>query len=451
MKILILGAGQTGFGIAKYLKDNDIDVTIIERCESVATAIRKKSDLDVVIGNATDAEILKNADIENTDRVVATMSLDEQNLVACKIISSLFKVPTKIARIKSPAFLQGEVFDILLQDSFDVDVLLQPEFEISSLISDIIQTNGALDVVNLENIVAIKLRCRTGTEIINTTFKHFQEITNLNLFIVNVTRQGRTFFPSSSDILLPDDDIYLLTTPKEINAVMTLFGYPQEEKHNLLVVGGGNIGSALLKRLTQQKPNYEITVLENSIERAEKVALDFPNVNVIHGDALKSSTLKALALKTDTVASLTDNDSTNILSSQLLKQFGVNRVLTLIKTNDYNSLFSESSGFFGVNAHEITIQAITQKLSSGKTVSVIELRDKSTNIVKAIVTEASSCVGNTIESIKVRNHIMPAFIIRDGNLIFARGHHILEAHDELILSVTTEDLPKIKKMFSSRL
>ncbi|MCR5224977.1 MAG: Trk system potassium transporter TrkA [Alphaproteobacteria bacterium] len=447
MKILILGAGQTGFGIAQYLKDNDIDVTLIERSRETALAVRNKSNLDVVIGNATDAEVLKSADIENADRVIATMSSDEQNLVACKIISALFNVPTKIARVKSPAFLRGEVFDILLKDSFDVDVLLQPELEISSLIADIIQTNGALDVINSENVAVVKLRCRSGTEIINTTFKHFQEITDLNLFVINVTRQGRTFFPSSSDILLPDDDIYLITTPKQLNAIMTLFGYPQQEKHKLLIIGSGNIGTALLYKLIEEKPNYEITVLENSIERAEKIALNFPNANVVHGDALKHSVLKELALKTDTAAVLTDKDSTNVIAAQLLKQLGVNRVLALTKTNDYKSLLSEDSGCFGVNAHEITIQAITQKLSSGKTVSITELRDKTSNIVQATVTESCPSLGNTIESIKVRNRIMPAFIIREGNLIFARGHHILELNDELILSVITEDLPKIKKMF----
>lgn len=451
MKILILGAGQTGRGIAHYLKENDVDVTLVEQSPEVAAAIRKRLNLDIVVGNATDVEVLKNADIENADRVVATMTLDEQNLVACKLIDSLFNVPTKVARIKSSAFLQGDVFDILLKDNFNIDVLLQPELEIASLIAGIIQTNGALDVVNLENIAVVKLRCRAGTEIINTTFKHFQEITDLNLFIVNVTRNGRTFFPSSSDILLPDDDIYLITTPQELNAIMTLFGYPQSEKHNLLVVGSGNIGTALLKQLIAQKPNYKITVLENSTERAEKVALNFPGITVIHGDALRYSVLSELSSNMDTAAVLTDNDSTNILASQLLKQLGVNRVLSLTKTNDYKSLLSESSGCFGVNAHEVTIQAITQKLSSGKTVSVTELRDRSTNIVKATVTEACQCLGNTIESIKERGHIMPAFIIREGKLIFARGHHILELHDELILSVITEDLKKMKKMFPTHL
>jgi trk system potassium uptake protein TrkA len=401
-----------------------------------------------VHGDATDAEVLKNADAENSSHLIAAMSTDEQNIVACKLAGSLFNVRTKIARIRSDSFLRDDVFELFLKDNFGIDVLIHPELEVARHAANIAPIKGAFDVIKLNQVTIAGLKCLDNTEVLNTTFKHFQGITGLDLFVLTVTRNGVTFFPSSKDLLLPDDEVYVAMNSKNINEVMLLFGY-QQEKQNILILGGGNVGLFVMKMISEKNPDFNITILEKSKSRAEEISQKYNQAAVILGNALDHELLQEISSDMDTAIAATDNDEVNVLSSLFLRQFQIGRILTLSKSENYNSLLSVNSGCSIINPSAVTIESIVQKSRKGKITTTAPL--KSAYVIEAEVTESCANLGEPLESLQEKDKIIPVFVIRNDEIIPAKKDTIISLNDRLIILAAKDRINSVEKIFSNYL
>lgn len=71
MKVIVIGGGKVGFYLAKNLLNRRHDVTLIEKSKEVCNKISNKLDIDIIYGDGTDIEVLKDADIDIADVVVA--------------------------------------------------------------------------------------------------------------------------------------------------------------------------------------------------------------------------------------------------------------------------------------------------------------------------------------------------------------------------------------------
>jgi trk system potassium uptake protein TrkA len=449
MKTLVLGAGQVGFGIASYLHSRGDDVTIIEKSPEVAAEIKSISNIDIVVGNAMNTEVLKEACAEIASHVIATMSSDEQNIVACKFAGALFSVKTKIARIRSTAFLQGNIFEFFLRENFDIDTIIQPEIEIADAICNIAQINGAFDVFYTENAVIVGLKCVKNTEVLNTPFKHFAGITDLDIFVLTITRNNSTFFPQKTDILIPDDEIYIATTAQHLNSALKLFGYDQSKNQNILIAGGAALSTIIIEAMLKKSPKFNITIIEDSIEKAEKIAERFPNITTIFGNHMDYQFLKEVAQDIDTAIVASDKEKTNVLTSLFLKQTETKRILTLVKSHDYESLLPLSAECSLINPNAITIDVIVQKTRKGKITYVKQLRNKIADVVEAYVTESCTCVGNCVQSLKTKAQIIPIFIVRGGITMLAQSDLILCSGDVVVMLVAKDSMKSVEKIFSN--
>jgi len=448
MNVLVLGAGQVGLGVAQYLKNRDVDVAIIEKSSELVFKIRNSSDINIIHGDAIDVEVLKKANAENSGHVIATLSHDEQNLVACKIVESIFNVKTRIARIRSNSFLRDEVFELFLKDNFGVDELIHPELEVAHYISNIASLNGVFDVIKSEYVTVVGLKCQESSkEVLNTTFKHFPNITDLELAVLSINRAGETFFPTGDDVLLLGDEVYVAMPHKNVDDVLALFGYFQTKNRNILVVGGGNIGIFAAKGILSRNEGANITILEKSKERAEEIALRYPNITTILGDALNYVLLKEISFNIDTVIVATDHDKVNILSSLFFKQLNVGRILALSKSRNYDSLLTTDSGYSVIDPSIVTIEAIVQKTRKGKITSVMSF--KSAHVVGAEISE--SCANRTVKSFYKSKKVIPFFVIRGDNFMFAKKDTVLVPNDKIVLLVAKGNLKIAEEMFSSYL
>ncbi|GHT91229.1 Trk system potassium transport protein TrkA [Alphaproteobacteria bacterium] len=440
MKILILGAGDVGRGIANHLFNQDEDVTIIEKSPEIAAKIRESSGINVVVGDALDVDVLKEANAENASYVIATMTTDEQNILACKLVGSLFRPAgqTKIARIRTDTFLHGNVFELFLKEKFDVDVIIQPESEIANAVSDIAGVNGAFDVVNLESSVIVGLRCRTGAEALNTTFKHFRGIVDLDTSVLTITRNGKTFFPKIDDMLMDGDEIYLVTTKAHLNESMKLFGYNQKNKQHILVVGGNKISISVIKTMLAKNPNLDITLLEESMERAEKIAQNFSDITTSYGNYQNYDFLREIGAEMDMAIVLTGKEKTNILSSLFLKEIGVKRVITLAKNHRYDVLLPISAGCSVINPSVITVETVLHMTVKGgniKSVTALKGCGGSAFVVESVVTESCSILGDGVLSIGLVDKIVPIFVVRNEAVILAEKNPTIAIGDTIITVV----------------
>ena len=105
MKVILCGAGQVGFHIARHLALEANDVTVIDRSEELIRRISNSLDVNGIVGLASYPDILERAGISDADLIIAVTQSDEVNMVACQVAHSIFDVPTKIARIRQQNYL----------------------------------------------------------------------------------------------------------------------------------------------------------------------------------------------------------------------------------------------------------------------------------------------------------------------------------------------------------
>ncbi|MEC8427903.1 MAG: NAD-binding protein, partial [Pseudomonadota bacterium] len=158
MKIIILGAGQVGGTLAQNLANEANDITVVDHDEDRLSELRDRLDIGVVNGEACHPNVLIQAGVEDADMLIAVTNNDEMNMIACQVSYSLFRTPTKIARVRASAYLnQPRLFGT---ESIPIDVLISPERLVSDYIFRLIEHPGALQVLDFANglvqLVAVK-------------------------------------------------------------------------------------------------------------------------------------------------------------------------------------------------------------------------------------------------------------------------------------------------------
>lgn len=448
MKTLILGAGNVGYGIATYLNNRQENVSVIEQSPERIAKIQNISDLDIIAGNAMDITSLKKADAENAEYIIATMFNDEQNIIACKLAGAFFNAKIKIARIKSAAFLHGNTFELFLKENFNIDIIIHPEAEVMRTVCDIAETDGSFDVIHTEYTIIIGLKCLPNTVILNTIFSHFNSITDLNIFVLTITRNGKTFFPTGNDVLMAEDEIYIATTKKHINAVMRLFGYNKSHEKQILIVGGNKTNTTIAKIIFENNSNIKISIIEKSITQAEQIATAFPYFNVLHGEPINYHLLSNINHNIDTVIVNTEQEKLNILTALFLKNIGIKRILVLTESNYYNPLIPLSSGYVDINTNSIIINTILQKFHKGKIKPGYQLKTPDAEIIEVTVTASCTHIGQSIKSLKILDQIIPVFLIRSGITMSAQNEIILCTNDVIVMLITKNGRKIVEKIFS---
>ena len=126
MKILILGAGQVGSSAAEQLsREESNDVTVVDNRADILDDLQDRLDIRTICGHASHPDVIKRAGGHDTDIVIALTDSDETNMLACQIASTIFDINTKIARIRSAAYIHSK--NLFTKDAIPVDVRLSPE------------------------------------------------------------------------------------------------------------------------------------------------------------------------------------------------------------------------------------------------------------------------------------------------------------------------------------
>jgi trk system potassium uptake protein TrkA len=442
MKTLILGAGTLGFGVAKRLQNFGESVTLVEKSEraaDIATAVG----IDVVIGDALQPETLEKAGIEDAIHVVSVLSQDEQNLVACRWAESLFG-GTKMARLRSEVFRTTATSGYSLKEKFGVDVVIRPLEETSSFIGDVIRINGALEAVLLDDIAVVKIKCPAGAEVLNTPFRYLYRIIDPDVAVLTVTRGGKTFRLQMDDVLLEEDEVYLAAHRNHQNEALKSFGYDQSAKQRLLLIGASKRWSQLIGDI-RGSSDVEVGIFEESLEQAERISLNFPDITTINGDYLDYDLLKDASSGIDVALVSSDRKEHNVLLSLLLKKNGVKRILTLIHDRRYEALLTECSI---IDPDFIAAESVVNRILPRKSQSIFELGGGDFCVVAAEVTESCPKIGHSFSSMGVEEAVFPIFICKNSvvNSISSK----IAVGDRLLLLAEKKSVGKLKRSFSCR-
>lgn len=455
MKVVICGAGQVGFHLARYLSSEQNDVTVVDQSPELIGKINDQLDVQAFVGHAAHPDVLERAGAENADMLIAVTFTDEVNMTACQVAHSLFNVPTKIARIRQQNYLNPLWGDLFAREHLPIDVIISPEKEVARAIGRRLRAPGAFDIIPMgdEKVRVIGVRCNEDTPVINTPLRQLTSLfPDLNIVVIAILRDERMIIPSSNDQMLPGDEVYFVADAEHVARAMAVFGHEEKQTKRIIIVGGGNIGTFVANDLEESDEGYSVRIIEQSKSRARKVAEALPTTNIILGDGLDSEILEEANIKqAETIISVTDDDETNILSSLLAKRFGVDRAVTLVNKNSYAPLITTLGIDVVVSPREITASTILQHVRRGRIRSVHSLRDGFAEIIEAEALATSPLVGKKIRDAKLPKGILVGAIVRDDEVIIPRPSTAIVENDIVIMMVAAESVRKVEKMFAVRL
>ena len=455
MRILICGAGQVGFNVARHLTMEGNDVVVIDTSPDLVRRINDNLDAQGVVGHASRPDVLQRAGIADMDMIIAVTQTDEVNMVACQVAHSLFEVPIKIARVREQSYLDPAWSNLFSREHLPIDVIISPEVEVARAIIRRLKVPGSFETIPLadDKVRLLGVRCEIHCPLINTPIKQLTQLfPDLNIVIVGLLREDQPVRLSGEDELRVGDDVYFVVETAQVTRAMAAFGYEEPEARRLLICGGGNIALLLAQEIEAAQTGMSIKIIEADAERAATVASTLSATIVLHGDVLDPKILEeANVASTDTVVAVTDGDETNILASLLAKRHGARRAITLLNKSTYEPLTATLGIDVVVSPRNITASSILQHVRRGRIHAVHTIRDGFGELIEAEALETSSLVGTPLRDVNLPPGVMIGAIVRGGQVISPRGNTVVQNKDRVVLFATADVVRKVEKLFSVRL
>ncbi|OIQ48442.1 MAG: Trk system potassium transport protein TrkA [Gammaproteobacteria bacterium MedPE] len=469
MKIIILGAGQVGGSLAENLVGEDSDITIVDSDRAALAELKDKLDLRAVHGHASHPQVLLDAGADDADLVIAVTNSDEINMSACHVAYSLYKVPTKIARIRNEDYLRvaKRLFhskkacfnDDKKRDKnqphggFVIDELISPETLVTGYIRRLVDYPGALQVLQFANkkVSLVAVKAYYGGPLVGHALSALREhMPNIDARVAAIFRQGRPVRPQGTTIIEADDEVFFVAATGHIRAVMGELQKLENHYKRVMIVGGGNIGTGLAKQLEQ---SHQVKLIERNPKRAEALSQQLTNATVFVGDGADHELLSEEHIEqTDLFIAVTNDDEANIMSSMLAKRMGAKKVMVLIQRSVYADLMEDTNIDITISPQQITISALLSHVRRGDISNVYSLRRGAAEAIEAIAngdSMTSKVVGRRIMDIKLPPGATIGAIVRDNDVLIAHDKTEIKTGDHVILFlIDKKHIGDIERLFS---
>ncbi|MCX7035463.1 MAG: Trk system potassium transporter TrkA [Proteobacteria bacterium] len=436
MKVLILGAGQVGRTAAYHLsREPANDVTIVDTNEDVLRDLQDRLDVRTVAGSASHPSVLEAAGIAETDILVALTSSDEVNMVACSIAHTLYRTPTRIARIRASEYTNHT--KLFADGALAVDVWINPEQLVTEYIERLIHNPGALQVVDFADgkVRLVGLRALRGGLLVGQQLRTLKDhMPHAEARIAAIWRDGRTIEPTGETVVEEGDEIYFIAARDYIQRMMGEIRRTEEPVRRVVIAGGGNIGLRLAALLEKQ---YQVKLIERDPKRARIASERLENTIVLQGDAQDEDLLIEENIDSiDVFAALTNSEEANVLSAMLARRLGARKVMALVNKPSYGELMENRSIDVVISPQTVTIGSLLAHVRRGDVVRVHSLRRGSAEALETVVhgpAELSRVAGRTVEQVALPEGASIAAIVRGEQVIIAHHDTVIEEEDHVIV------------------
>lgn len=449
MRIIICGAGQVGWQIARQLADRH-DISVIDNDPERLRRANELLDVRGIDGFASHPDTLARAGAEDCDLLIAATHSDEVNIVACEVAHAMFGVPRKIARLRAAAYLDPRYAAMYQADRLPIDHIISPEREVARAAMQRLSAPATFDSETFLNgqVWLLGLALETGCPLLGTPLRHLEEtFTGNAATVVGVRRGGRLFAPQANDQLLTGDQIYVISPSFDVARTLDRFGKSTAMPRRAIIVGAGHVGLGLARLIEEEAPHLNAKLIEQSRARAEVAADALDRVIVLHGDGLSHDMMaEAGVTSADCVLMLTDDDKTNLLGAVRARQLGARMAVSLINDPTLIPLRAELGIDAYVDPRAATVSTILRHIRHGRVRDLYAIGDGEAEVIEAQVLPSSGMAGRTIRELDLPAGALIGAVQKGARIVKPLPDLRIEAGDTVLIFALSGDVDQVESL-----
>ncbi len=448
MKIIIAGAGEVGFHLAKLLSYESQNITLIDTDKESLVYADNHLDIRVIRGDATSISLLKDAKVKESDLVIGVTSSQTTNITFCMLAKQLGCKRT-IARISNTEFIDNQ--DTIRFSELGIDELISPEELAAEEIQLLLNKSAFNDTYEFEGgkLIMVGVSLQKTAPFVGKMVKEAAQIfSELHFMPIALKRLGTQFtvIPRGDTIFKEGDQVYFITTTEGVDELYKLTDKKKEDIKNVMILGGSKVGFKTARDLCAKK--FNVKLIEKNKEKAFDLADDLPNALVINGDGRNVELLEEESLDSmDAFIAVTGNSETNIMSCLVAKSKKIKKTIALVENMDYFQL-SHSIGIDTlINKKLLAANHIFRHIRKGEVVALMRLNNINAEILEFKVKPTSKVTGKIIRNLDFPRAATIGGVVRDGKGIIALGGFEIQAGDRVVVCCLPEAIPKIERLF----
>ncbi|MEZ4826383.1 MAG: Trk system potassium transporter TrkA [Bacteroidia bacterium] len=445
MKIIIAGAGEVGFHLARKLSHEDHDIILIDKLEDRLSHAESHIDVGVIKGNSVSIRLLEQAGVNGADLVIAATSSEETNITTA-IIAKHLGAKRTIVRISNPEFqTDKEKLDLR---HMGIDSMVFPEnlaaqeihrlIEFSSLTDSFEFGEGKLSLVGvvLEENAPLK-----GLNLVEAV----RENPDIRFTVVAILRGRKTLIPRGDTVFQRDDHVYFITHPENTHRLMDLAGKPRLDIRKIMILGGSLIGREFARSVQH---DYKVRMIDIDKEKCFRLAEELDHAMIIHGDGSNVQFLEEEGIEEmDAFVAVTGNSETNIISCLVAKNHGVKRAIALVENIDYISLSQNIGIDTLINKKMITVNNIFRFVREGQVTALTSLHGVDSEVLEFIVHKDCEIANIPIKKLQFPRDAIIAGVIRGEDSFIADGNTFIQNGDRVVVFTLPTAVHKVEKFF----
>ncbi|WP_146585850.1 Trk system potassium transporter TrkA [Puniceibacterium confluentis] len=450
MKVIICGAGQVGWQIARHLSGERNDVTVVDNNPDLVRRATDTLDVQGISGFASYPDVLDRAGARDADMIIAATYSDEVNMVTCQVAHSVFSIPRKIARLRAQSYLTAIYSDLYRRDHMPIDVVISPEREVAEAALQRLAIPSAFDTESFFDGKAklLGLTIEEDCAIVNTPLRQLTDLfSTLRSVVVGIRRDGTLFAPEARDQLFVGDAAYVISHADDIRRTMEIFGKSHRKQERVVLIGGGNVGLAVARELESRAERIRAKVIEKNRVIAERAAEALEKTIVLHGDGLDAGLLSEANIeKADAVLCVTDDDKTNMLAAVRAKAAGCHMAIVLINDPTLIPLLEPLGVDAYINPRATTVSSILRHIRHGRVRAVYSIGDAEAEVIEAEVLSTSPIAGRKLRDIDFPEGVLVGAVLKQGKVVKLSGSLQIDEGDQIVIFAMAKDVAEVERL-----
>ena len=452
MKIVIEGAGEVGSHLAKMLRAEANEVTVIDSDEGRLSALAAYADVGTVHGNPSSITVLRQAGVAKADLFIAVYpNINQEVNVVGALLAKRLGAAKVIARVNDEDYFTAE--NKLLFKEMGIDLMFYPEKSAAEEIIATLKHSSSAETMGFARgklqIAIFKLD--EDSPMLDLKLKDFVEMVKpeeLQQFrVIAISREDKTIIPKLDTKFHFGDLVFTVSLQEGVQPLFKYFGKEDIKTRSVMIMGGTAIAEMVAKSLVKQ--NVDVKIIDKNKERCIELSERLPStVAIINGDGRNSDVLFDEGISSyDAFIALTNRDENNVLACVVAKKFGVPRTIDEVENLEYTKLAEEMGVDNVINKKMVTAGRIFRFTLSGKARFVRYMSGTNTEVIEYTVAPGAPITKCKIRDLDFPTNAIICGVIRGQESLIAVGNTQIEAYDKVAIFALQESVREIDRFF----